>query len=427
MRHDVPVVARHLPQDEPFFREWSRRQPGSRRSLTRASLVAEELGVDLQRLPPVALVVGSKGKGTACAWAAATLFEAGLRVVAVTSPPFRTNCERIRLDGKAISVEEYVELSKSLDVALARLPEPRGCHLAPTGAFTLAGLLYATRVGADAIVLEEGLGGRSDEISLVAARLVGATEIFAEHVGMLGSTPAEIAGDLLGVTAPGQRALLSLPQTQDVMAVLDSVSSSTRVPLRIIERGDPLVSATTPLGWLNATLGMELARELLLELPGGGESLTAARLGSEVPLRSTGARSDNHALVVPSLPGRCSFHVDDHAKRWMVDAAISPAGVRAALGCLSTFPEAPSVVACFPDVKDPRACFAELEGLDVIAVTAGEGHLSFDLPAFPGRLLPAREGLEEASRRPGPVLCIGTMSFVGEALDYLDVPTDSWW
>ncbi len=37
------------------------------------------------------------------------------------------------------------------------------------------------------------MGGASDEVSLYPAEVVAVTEIFAEHIGVLGDTVAEIA------------------------------------------------------------------------------------------------------------------------------------------------------------------------------------------------------------------------------------------
>ena len=62
----VAVTARWEPEDEPFFREWSARRPGEKRSLARARLFGDALGLDWEGLPSTLTVVGQQGKRNGC-------------------------------------------------------------------------------------------------------------------------------------------------------------------------------------------------------------------------------------------------------------------------------------------------------------------------------------------------------------------------
>ncbi|MFD0536610.1 hypothetical protein ACFQY7_25690 [Actinomadura luteofluorescens] len=206
---------------EVFFREWERRAPGETRDVGRARALASALGL-LAPGVPVLTVVGSKGKGTAATYASAFLGAAGLRVCTVTSPGLRSNRDRIRVDGRAVSAEELASLADVLGEAVAALPPPSGGYLSPSGLFTIAGVLHARRVGADALVLEAGMGGRSDEVALFPPDVAAITPVFREHAGVLGDTPAEIAEEKLGVAGPRTR-VLSAPQSAEVARVLGAV------------------------------------------------------------------------------------------------------------------------------------------------------------------------------------------------------------
>ena len=207
--------------DSFFLSEWRSRQPGEGRSITRARRLADALGL-LGQARPVLSVVGSKGKGTAAAYASACLAAAGQRVVTVTSPGYRRAAERIRVDGRAISAAGLIDLAARLAAGRAAplaMPHQAGAaegYLAPAGLFTLAGVLHAQDVAADVIVLEAGMGGVGDEISLFTPTVAALTPIFAEHVGKLGNTPAEIAPEKAGIVTPATRAALTVPQTADV-------------------------------------------------------------------------------------------------------------------------------------------------------------------------------------------------------------------
>src|SRR5690606_13509336 len=191
------LVGHHTGSMDVFFREWDRRGPGETRDIARAAALAGVLGL-LAPDAPVLTVVGSKGKGTAATYASAFLAAAGLRVCTVTSPALRSNRERIRVDGRAVSEAELASLADALDEAVAALPPPSGGYLSPSGLFTLAGVLHARRTGADAIVLEAGMGGRSDEAALFTPDVAAITPVLLEHAGVLGGTPAEIAAEKLG-------------------------------------------------------------------------------------------------------------------------------------------------------------------------------------------------------------------------------------
>jgi folylpolyglutamate synthase/dihydropteroate synthase len=404
------MVAVELAADEPFFAEWAARAPQQRRSVARARLLGQELGLSWPLPVPVLSVVGSKGKGTAVAHAASALAAAGLQVGAVTSPPFRANTERIRVAGRALEAAEYHQLSQWVAGALARLAPSASEYLAPTGVFTVAGVAHLLSLGVQALVLEEGLGGRSDEISLFPAEVVVATPIFAEHLGIIGDSVAEVAADLLGVCGPTTRLLVSTAQSQQVRELLP-----TGPQLRYLPEIEPLFAERVPgLAAANAQAGSVAAQAIAAQcdrlLPSAALAFAAGRV---------------------QLPGRLSAHPGTAARPglWVLDAAIDPVGVRAAVRHSSAALGPPQLVlACFPDSKDSAACFttlsAESPGVTVLPVATGS-HLQFTRS---GQNVQAAEvALAAAQGHPGPVLCLGTMSFIGQATEFLDVQTTRWW
>jgi dihydrofolate synthase/folylpolyglutamate synthase len=109
----------------------------------------------------------------------------------------------------------------------------------------------------------------------------------------------------------------------------------------------------------------------------------------------------------------------------MVDGAISPEGVAATVAdYLRWHGSLDTVVASFPDTKDAAACFAELSGFDRVVASRADDYLAFTkAEALHGEVLPAREALARGLAD-GPCLVIGTQSFLGIALDVLDIRTD---
>lgn len=414
------MTAQHLPGDDAFFAEWRDKRPGSRRSLDRARAIGKVLGA-WDGTPPVLTVVGSKGKGTTAIHAAATLSGADVvgrraaRVGLVSSPGLRTNRERMRVDGSAITPEEYERLAEALAGARADVRATNDGYLSPTGAFTIAGAAWTAAQDVDVLVLEEGLGGSSDEVSLFDPRVVAVTPVFYEHGDLLGPTLEDVARDLLGVVGPATRTIVTVEQVPAVATVIEDAAARAGANIVIVTPDTPtsVPAGPAPITRLNASLGESAGRAM------------AAELGWTVDARRT-----TRALAGVRVPGRMSLHTCDGVPV-MVDGAISPEGVAAAvaeyrrrLGPLTT------VVASFPDTKDVEGCFAALHGVETVIPARADAYLSFaTAESLHGRVLDARAamalGHDVARAAAGGFLAIGTQSFVGIALDVLEVETDT--
>jgi dihydrofolate synthase/folylpolyglutamate synthase len=324
-------------------------------------------------------------------------------VCTVTSPALRSDRERIRVDGTAVSGEELAALRNALEGAIAGLPPPSEGYLSPSGLFTLAGVLHAARVRADAIVLEAGMGGRSDEVALFPPDVAAVTPVFREHAGVLGDTVPEIAAEKLGVAGPATR-VVSAPQSPEVARILGGAE--------VVEPG----AAGVPAGLLPPGLG-RAAAEL---------GVVAARRLPGTPEPAAAALREVLATVV--LPGRLSEHdVPGSATRLLVDSAIDRTGIAAAVGAArEAWGTIDHVVACLPDHKDLDGAIAALDGLPVTFVRLPLPHLRFTRP-LPDRwdvvgvhaITP--ESLATLGHR---VLVLGTVYFTGLVLDVVDAGTE---
>ncbi len=370
--------------------------------------MAVALGIDpasptVARLPVIA-VVGSKGKGTAAVYASATLAAAGLRVGTLTSPGFLSNRERIRVDGMAIPESSYAALSRRIEMTLDAVAEklPVGGYLSPTGLFTLAAVRYFLETGCDVVVLEAGMGGISDEISLFAPTVVCVTAIFSEHLGILGDSVAEIAANKLGIIGPATRAVVSVVQPDDGVArqVEAAASHASLDVVRPTDAPPTLPWPAQPVG-SNAQAGVAAAQHLL------------AHMGRDVPDVATSAA----VWRTIALPGRLSLHRTAN-RTWGVDAAINATGARAALTWFEAQVGPPdTILVCVPDDKDRAGVLEALVGQPFLEVRVAAHHLNFELQSSH----PLFASVDEVGHN---VLALGTISFVGEVLDRLGVAAD---
>ncbi|SDI32067.1 dihydrofolate synthase / folylpolyglutamate synthase [Sinosporangium album] len=430
--------------DPVFFDEWQSRAAGEPRSQDRARALIKALELDAASTP-VLSVVGSKGKGTTATYASAVLAAAGLRVVTITSPAFRSNRERIRVNGAAIDHSTYAALARHLDDARRALPDhtKESGYLAPSGLFTVAGALHAQHIHADALVIEAGMGGRSDEIFLFPPTIVAITEIFGEHLGILGDSIIEIAEEKAGIIAPRTQAVITAPQTPAVFnAIKDTADQYGTATLDMFT---PWASSPTgptsgpsafppspahdapafppdllPRGFsrLNALLGHAAALRLLthLHLPPPEPS----RLDSTLRTVRLPGRLSLHALA-PSPPvGTATTHL-------LIDSAINEAGALSARGhALTQWPGIDHVLVCMPDHKDLDGVISALHGLSVTYVRLPYNRLRFTRPLpHNWQTIDAADLTVDHIASLGPhVLALGTVYFAGTLLDTINAPTE---
>lgn len=195
-------------------------------SLGRIERLLAKLGHPERNLPPTVHVAGTNGKGSTVAFLRAFAEAAGYRVHVYTSPHLVRFNERIRLAGALIGDDDLAALLE--EVENANDGEPITFFEVTTAAAFLA----FSRVPADLLLLEVGLGGRLDATNVIdrpAASLL--TRISLDHTQFLGPTLAEIAGEKAGIIKQGCPALAG-PQADPVVTqVFADRATSLSAPL----------------------------------------------------------------------------------------------------------------------------------------------------------------------------------------------------
>ena len=171
---------------------------GDRLGLDRITRLLDRLGRPQDTLPPVFHVAGTNGKGSACAFLRAMLEAAGLKVHMFTSPHLVRFNERIRLGGTLISDDRLASLLSAV------LDSSEGIEPSFFEVTTAAAFLAFAREGADASVIEVGLGGRLDATNVIEKPLVcGIAGLGLDHRQWLGRTLAKIAAEKAGIAKRG--------------------------------------------------------------------------------------------------------------------------------------------------------------------------------------------------------------------------------
>ncbi len=194
-------------------------------TLDRVHRLLAALGHPERHLPRVIHIAGTNGKGSTQAMIRAGLEAQGQRVHAYTSPHLARFHERIRLAGELISepaltdlLDECVRANGPGDITFFEIT-------------TCAAFLAFSRVPADWLLLEVGLGGRLDATNVVARpALTIITPVSLDHQQYLGETLPEIAGEKAGIIKPGVPVIVG-PQRPEGLAVIEARAESLHAPV----------------------------------------------------------------------------------------------------------------------------------------------------------------------------------------------------
>jgi dihydrofolate synthase/folylpolyglutamate synthase len=193
--------------------------------LERVERLLERLGHPERHLPPVVHVAGTNGKGSVIAYLRAMLEAAGYRVHVYTSPHLVRFHERIRLAGELIDEPALIDLIEECE---------RANNNEPITFFeitTAAALLAFIRTKADILLLETGLGGRSDATNVVKAPLATVLmPISMDHMQFLGDSLAKIAYEKAGILKRHCPAIVA-PQPPEAAIVFDRCAAELDVPM----------------------------------------------------------------------------------------------------------------------------------------------------------------------------------------------------
>ena len=194
-------------------------------SLGRMERALAALGHPERRLPPVVHVAGTNGKGSTCAFLRAIAEAAGLRVHVFTSPHLVHFHERVRLAGSLVS---DADLTAALEEAEAR---NAGEPITVFEITTAAAFLLFSRVPADLLVLEVGLGGRLDATNVVERPAATAiTSVSMDHMDFLGDTLGAIAAEKAGIIKPGVPCATGA-QAPEAAAAIARIAADRGAPL----------------------------------------------------------------------------------------------------------------------------------------------------------------------------------------------------
>ena len=304
---------------------------------------------------PLAVVGGTNGKGSTCAYLEAILGAAGYRTGLYTSPHLLRYNERVRIAGREASDAELVAAFEKVDVA-------RGDTSLTYFEFgTLGAMAQFIDAGVDVAILEVGLGGRLDAVNVFDADAAIVTGVDLDHMDYLGDSREQIGFEKAGIYRAGRPAICADPAPP---ASLLGHARHIGADLRCVEQdfsaqreGDHWTYRGVDTHWPDLPLPAMAGACQLRNAAGALAVLEAMR--GRLPVSGTAIRQ---GLAVARVPGR--FQRIARAPEIILDVAHNPEAARMLAATLREQPASGrtlAVVGMLAD-KDAAGVFAALRG-----------------------------------------------------------------
>lgn len=183
-------------------------------------------------------IAGTNGKGSCTEMISNILFKQGYKVGKFISPHLIKYNERININNKEISDEEFSEIITELEPQIKQYETEKNTKVTFFELITLIAFIYFYRNNVDFVVLETGLGGLYDCTNIIKNTLVSViTSIGYDHMKILGNTLPEIAYQKAGIIKENSNTVF-FEQEDEINNVLKIVAKEKNNNLHIIKNED---------------------------------------------------------------------------------------------------------------------------------------------------------------------------------------------
>ena len=314
-------------------------QTGSKNGHRNVLALLDHMGVTMKT--PYIHVAGTNGKGSTCAMLASILKAAGYKVGLYTSPFLQHYQERIRLDGMPLTDDLMVKYGNPL-VEAAKAMEAAGDFVTPFEMGTALALAAFDGEDCDFAVIEVGMGGRLDPTNIIQPVVCAITAIGLDHMGFLGDTIEEIAGEKAGIIKANVP-VVCYPAQETVRRVFAEAAAAKHAPLIQLDESSILRTEGDMYG---STVTYQLAdawQDMRIGLPGQYQQRNAMTVLAMVEeLRRQGHAIPEDAvrkgLEETVWPARLEWTGCQRGSRnVLIDGAHNPQGVDALVQYVDTY------------------------------------------------------------------------------------------
>ena len=300
-------------------------QMGSKNGHRNVRALLEHMGVTMKT--PYIHVAGTNGKGSTCAMLGSILKAAGYQVGLYTSPFLQHYQERIRLNGVPLTDELMVKYGNPL-VEEANALAAQGDFVTPFEMGTALALAAFDGEDCDFAIIEVGMGGRLDPTNIIKPILCGITAIGLDHMGFLGNTLEEIAGEKAGIIKQNVP-VVCYPAQAGVRDVFAQKAKEMNAPLIQLDEGFITAASGDMYGSTVSYQLEETWQDVRINLPGQYQQRNAMTVLALVEA----LRRQGHVIPEAAVRTGLAETVWPARLEWagnvLIDGAHNPQGVEA--------------------------------------------------------------------------------------------------
>ncbi len=319
-------------------------------------------------------IAGTNGKGSTAQMFYEILLKAGVKAGLFTSPYIIDFTDRIRFMGENISKDKLDSLLPLVKSAV------KGNDYSQFEITMATAFLYYKSVGAEAVVLEAGLGGMLDCTNIIEKPLVSViTSISHDHMGVLGDTLEKIAAQKAGIIKRKTPCVLACDNPPEVVKVIKTAAEEQNSPL-IIPDKEMLIADN------DMTFGGEFVykdKKYAVSMSGEHQITNALNVieGAEVLKKYYPITDENiyDGIKTAKVIGRCE--ILSSSPLVILDGCHNDGGIKALAKVLKNIPEPTAIIGMLKDKNAENAIlplipickkFITVSGFNPNAYSAGE-------------------------------------------------------
>ena len=303
--------------------------------MERIEALLKELGNPEQQVRTIH-VTGTNGKGSVTSMITNILLVSGLKVGKFTSPHLVRYNERIEVDGKEISDEDFALVVTAVRRAVESVMAKGTNQPTQFEVLTAAAFLHFALQKLDYAVIEVGLGGLWDSTNVITPVVSVITNVSLDHTDRCGKTVEEIAMQKAGIIKDGVPVVTAAEG--EALGPIQAMSLFKQAPLYIYGKAFTGQEVTSSMEGQTFTLSAgDYHSNYEVKLPGAHQILNtavavvAAKLASKQDSRIN-ELALHQGVAVTKWPGR--LERIRQKPDVILDGAHNPAGaavLRAAL------------------------------------------------------------------------------------------------
>ena len=251
-------------------------------------------------------VAGTNGKGSVCAFLEAILKENGKTTASFTSPHLVRINERIKVNGKEISDQEFSNACMKVKSCIERAQKRKIETPSFFECLFFMALLIFQESKPDICMIETGMGGRYDATNVITPQVSVITSISMDHMEFLGNTLEEIASHKAGIIKEGIP-VVTMGQEECVTKIIKEEAKMKMSPIYDISEDNLKFKQNVSkyIDFLNAS-AYDKRRDVRTNIAGDFQvsNLSVALQSAAIICQQLDADKIYNALTKIKIPGR---------------------------------------------------------------------------------------------------------------------------